>query len=59
MSMCNFITVQDVALITALSVKTVYKYVELGKMPFYRVNRNIRFDPEEVDKWVREGKLMG
>jgi excisionase family DNA binding protein len=50
--------VQDVAKALQISVQTVYRYVAEGEIPFYKLNRSVRFKPSEIERWI-ENKTAG
>jgi hypothetical protein len=35
---------------------TVYSWVRRGVVPYYRIEGCIRFDPNEIEAWLRERK---
>jgi excisionase family DNA binding protein len=45
---------KDLAKLLKVSKQVIYLWVEKGAIPFYRLEKCIRFDPGEVEKWVRE-----
>jgi excisionase family DNA binding protein len=47
------ITVQELADQLGVSVPTIYRWVESGKLPHFRVRRQIRFLPGEVLPFIR------
>jgi excisionase family DNA binding protein len=36
--------------------KTIYDWVHKGKIPNYKLEGSLRFDPDEVKKWLRSRK---
>jgi excisionase family DNA binding protein len=50
--------VQDVAVALKISVQTVYRYVANEEIPFYKLNRSVRFKPSEIELWI-ENKTAG
>jgi len=36
---------------------TIYDWVRRGKIPHVRLERLIRFDPDEIDTWLQERKV--
>jgi excisionase family DNA binding protein len=51
------LTVQELAEVLGVAVRTVYKEVEDNRIPFFRIRSSIRFDPHEVADWL-EGKMV-
>lgn len=35
---------------------TIYEWVRLGKIPFYKMGKLLRFSPEEVWRWASKHK---
>jgi excisionase family DNA binding protein len=35
---------------------TLYDWVRKRKIPYYKVNGSLKFDIDEIDKWIEEGK---
>jgi len=46
------ITVKELMAIYKISRPTVQKWMKQG-MPYYKTDRLVRFDPEEVAKWMK------
>ena len=38
---------------TGLSKDTIYKLVKEGRIPVTRIDRRLRFDIVEIDKWIK------
>jgi excisionase family DNA binding protein len=38
---------------------TIRKWVHYGFMPYVKLGRAVRFDPKEVESWVKERKRAG
>jgi excisionase family DNA binding protein len=47
------LTVAELALLLAVSIKTIYKMVEAGRIPHMRVFGSIRFDPATTAAWIQ------
>lgn len=50
------LTVEELADLLGVAIRTVYKEVEDDHIPFFRVRSSIRFDPHQVADWL-EGKI--
>ena len=48
----KFLTIEDVSEMLQVKRTTVYNLKKKG-LPFIKLGKNIRFDKEEVVKWVR------
>lgn len=51
----NLWTVKETAAYLAVSTSLVYKQAEAGVMPCLRVGALLRFEPESVRSWARNG----
>ena len=49
----NALTVAELALLLAVSIKTIYKMVDAGRIPYMRVFGSIRFDPATTAAWIQ------
>jgi excisionase family DNA binding protein len=38
---------------------TVRYWVHHGRIPFLKINGSVRFDPEEIDRWLDERRRGG
>ncbi len=54
--MKNKLTVLMVSEILSVSPKTVYFWCDLRIIPHYRIGGSIRFDPEEIEEWMKSCK---
>jgi excisionase family DNA binding protein len=52
----RWLSVEDAAAYLGISRDTVYKWIERKAMPAHKVGRLWKFQAEEIDAWVREGK---
>ena len=46
------LTVEELADLLCIAVRTLYKEVEDDHIPFFRVRTSIRFDPHQVADWL-------
>jgi len=53
----NWMSVEQVAVFIGVSKETIYRLLEKKKIPSHRVGKLHRFDPQEVSKAVKRGKL--
>jgi excisionase family DNA binding protein len=51
------VTVEELADLLGVAIRTVYKEVEDNQIPFSRVRSSIRFNPHQVADWL-EGKMV-
>lgn len=52
----KLLTVEDLANKLQVSTMWIYQKVKEGKIPCIRLDRTIRFDPEEIDKFLSSKK---
>jgi excisionase family DNA binding protein len=53
----ELLTPKDLARTLKVSKQAVYAWVEGGKIPFIRIEKCIRFDPEEIKEWLKERRM--
>jgi excisionase family DNA binding protein len=51
------LTVEELAGLLGVAIRTMYQEVEDDRIPFFRVRSSIRFDPHQVANWL-EGKMI-
>ena len=52
------LTVRDVAGLLEVSEKTVYRWIDDGKLPGYRISGQYRFNRAELLAWATANKLQ-
>jgi len=52
----KLLTVKQVADRLSISVHTVYKWAEVGKLPKVKLGYVLRFDPERIEQLISEGR---
>ena len=57
--MARWLKLKDAAEYLKMGRSTVYKLLREGKLPAHKAGREWRFDAEELDKWLKAGKLAG
>jgi excisionase family DNA binding protein len=40
-----------------ISESGIYQWISQRKIPFVKIGRTVRFDPEEISKWLSEKKI--
>src|SRR5438132_11459518 len=51
------LTVRDAAKLLSVSEKTVYRWINQGSLPAYRVNEQYRFNRAELLEWATARKI--
>jgi excisionase family DNA binding protein len=46
------LTVEELAGLLCIGIRTLYKEVEDNRIPFFRVRSSIRFDPHQIAQWL-------
>ena len=52
--MQKLLDVNGVADLLGLSVKTIYMRICKKTIPYIKIGASVRFDPEEIRKWIQE-----
>ena len=55
--MAIWLKLKDAAEYLKMGRSTMYKLLHEGKLPAHKAGREWRFDAEELDKWLKAGKL--
>jgi len=50
----KLVDVKTVAEMLGVKEKTVYDWTHRRLMPYHKVGRLLRFDPDEIERWVKE-----
>lgn len=53
----NVLTIEEVALLTGLSVSCLYKKTCAKRIPFYRSSKRIYFKRQEIEDWMMDVKV--
>ena len=56
--MDKWLTVEQIAEYLQMSMSSIYKKAQNGKIPAYKVGRQWRFKKAEIDQWVKKGRLQ-
>ena len=48
----EFINITDLSMFLDVSVHTLYYWVQLKKIPYYKFGKQIRFSVEEINAWI-------
>lgn len=57
--MKTLLKAEDVARLLQIKTKTVYKLASEGAIPRVKVGNAVRFDPDEIEKWMNTGGTNG
>jgi excisionase family DNA binding protein len=53
----TFLTVEEIAQSLKVSPVWIYKLIREKRIPFYHVEKCIRFSPSEIEQWLEERKM--
>ncbi len=56
--MDKWLTLEQIAEYLQMSVSSIYKMAQTGKIPAYKVGRQWRFKKEEIDALVEKRKVI-
>ncbi|MGH9583850.1 MAG: helix-turn-helix domain-containing protein [Bryobacteraceae bacterium] len=48
----RLLTARELHNMLGISEKTIYKYVSLNLIPYYKIEANVRFHPKEIVEWL-------
>ncbi len=53
----NILTIQELSDWLSISVSGLYHWVTVKEIPYFRVGRYIRFNRQDIEKWLDEKKV--
>lgn len=53
----ELLSVEQISYSLNVSQKTVRHWIYKGKIPFYKIGRHIRFNPQEINDWIQERRI--
>jgi excisionase family DNA binding protein len=54
--MKKLISIDELATNLGIAKETIYQWTSIKVIPFYKIGRLVRFDEQEIDKWLTERK---
>jgi len=54
----RLIDVRELSEWLGVATGTLYNWVSYGRLPHTKLGRCLRFDPDEIDKWLDRAKLV-
>ena len=48
----EMLTAKELEQLLKISVKTIYRYVQRGLIPYVRIQSNVRFPKREILEWI-------
>ena len=55
----KWVGIKEIAEHLGISIVTIYRWVENGKIPCHKIGKLWKFKPSEVDAWVNSGEASG
>ena len=55
----NYLTVEEVAKRFGLNVTTVYRLVQRGRLPAFKIGNQWRFSEARLEEWVADRERVG
>lgn len=56
--MSKYVKISAVAEFLSVKERTIRAYVLYRKIPYYKINGVLLFKLEEIDEWVKKGKVL-
>lgn len=53
----KYLTLEEASNYLGLSKKTLYQFTHKKTIPYYKPNRNIYFNVEDLDKWITQHRI--
>jgi excisionase family DNA binding protein len=50
----RLLTARELAVLLAVSPKTLYNYVSRNLIPYYKIESNVRFRGKDIAEWLRQ-----
>lgn len=54
----DYITVKELGRYLSVKPKTIYSWVESGKIPAYKLNGALRFNIKEINEFIRKNRVQ-
>ncbi len=55
----KLLTVQQLSELIQASPRTIYNWVHIGYIPYYKVSGFVRFRAEQIEGWLRKKRRRG
>ena len=49
----QFLSVKEISQYMGLSIHTIYLWVQLRKIPYYKIGKAVRFNLQEINEWLK------
>jgi len=51
----EYLTMRELGERLKLRPQTIRRWVQTNEIPHYRIRKNVRFRPDEIEKWIKSG----
>jgi len=55
----KLLTARDAAKALAICEKTLWAFTDRGEIPVVRIGRSVRYDPQDLSRWIEFRKRIG
>lgn len=55
----KLLTIQQLSELIQVSPKTIYNWVHIGYVPYYKISGLVRFRAEQIERWLEKKKNRG
>ena len=52
----KLVGVKEISELLGIKLSTIYQWAELRQIPHIKLNGSLRFDPADIEKWVKSCK---
>ena len=53
----KLLTINDISDILKIKIDTIYKYVQKDKIPYVKINGNLRFREKDIDNLLKKNNI--
>jgi len=53
----RFLDIKELAKYLGISISTLYDWINQRKIPYVKISNLVRFDLNEIDKWIEEKRI--
>jgi len=53
----QYLSAKEVSRYMGISIHTVYLWIQLKKIPYYKIGKVVRFNLQEIDQWLKARQI--
>ena len=53
----KYLNIQELSSHINVKVKTIYSWISLKEIPHFKLGRLVRFEKDEIDRWIEQKKV--